>query len=261
MTATLTHQTPFSAAAIELAKLRRTRIITIATLISGGIVLFTSMNLFASGQIDAFREDPHTNWAGYLIGYYMALALLSPLQMALMASWSADTEHSGSGWRLNAVAGIRPGNLIRRKFFVLAAVVAGLKLCEFLTVLTLPVLLGAPFPDEVLLTTWGVSSLGAAGTSLAVLAILLWLAARVESQLVVIGIGVIGGFLGIAALLSPPWLAAINPFGYYAVVTPYSFSEAGVISTAPNWLLWAIYLASAACSFFLLTCSLNNKEL
>ncbi|MHA2790236.1 ABC transporter permease (plasmid) [Corynebacterium sp. S7] len=261
MTTAVAHAHNTGGTAIEFAKLRRTRIVLMGILLSAGITLFASMNLFAGGQIDAFREDPHSSWAGYLISYCMALAFLSPLQLAMLASRSADAEHNGGGWRLNAVASIRPGTLVRRKFIVLAIIVGGLKTLEFISVLTVPILLGGPAPDSSMLVTWAITALGAYGTSLAVLAVLLWLAARIESQLVVLGIGVIGGFLGIAALLSPPWLAAINPFGYYAMVIPYGFSDSGVVSVNPNWLLWIMYLSVAAIAFVNLTSSLNHKEL
>lgn len=80
-------------------------------------------------------------------------------------------------------------------------------------------------------------------------------------QLVVLGIGVVGGFLGMAALLSPPWLAALNPFGYLAFVVPYRFTESGVVSAHPNWLMWAGYLVVAALAFAFLTRCLDRKEL
>lgn len=256
-----THSHSSAGLKIEFAKLRRTRIIPMGALLSAGIVLFSSMNIFAKGQIDAFHVDPYNSWAGYLLSYCMALAFLSPLQMSLLASRSADTEHSGNGWRLNAVAGDRPGTLVRRKSLVLAIIVGGLKTFEFFCAISIPLLLGGPAPDRHLMFAWITTALGTYGTSLAILTLFLWLAARIESQLVVLGIGVVGGFLGIAALLSPPWLATLNPFGYYALIVPYSFSDSGITSTNPNWLLWIIYVVIASISFFLLTRSLNYKEL
>lgn len=246
---------------IELDKLRRTRTVLMGVLLSAGIILFASMNLFAAGQIEIFQGEPTNSWAGYLISYCLALAFLSPLQLSLLASRSADAENVGEGWRLHAVSGIRPGTLLRRKWLLLALIVGALKLMELAIVLLLPTLLGAPAPEASMYSSWITTALGAYGTSLAVLAVMLWLAARIESQLVVLGVGVIGGFLGIAALLSPQWLAAINPFGYFAMITPYSYAESGTVSVDPNWPLWCLYVVLAGIAFYWLTRLLNQKEL
>ncbi len=245
----------------EIAKLRRTKVVLLGFLLSAGIVLFAGMNLFAGGRIDDFRADPGTNWAGHLVSFCMALAFLSPLQLAVIASRVADTENVNGGWRLNAIAGVPPGTLIVRKFVVAAVLVAVLKLVEFAAVLALPVLAGAPGPEPEMLTTWTLFGLGALGTSLALLAVMLWLAAVTDSQIVVLAIGVVGGFLGIAALLSPTWLAAINPFGYFAMLTPFTFGDSGITPTSPHWLAWGVFILAAVAVFTAATRMLDRKEL
>ena len=246
---------------IEFAKLRRTKTLLLGLLISAGIVLFASMNLFAGGQIEQFADDPHSSWAGYLVGFSMAQAFLAPLQLALIASRVVDAEHASGGWRLNAVAGTRPGALLVRKFGVTGLIVAVLKAVEFAGVLALPIALGAPAPDGEMLGTWLRFGFGATVTSLALLAVMLFLAAIVDSQTVVLAVGVVGGFLGIAALLSPAWLAAINPFGYFAVLTPFSFAESGVEAVQVHWPLWIGYLVLVSALFGAGIKALDRKEI
>ncbi|AQQ15053.1 ABC-2 family transporter protein [Corynebacterium glaucum] len=246
---------------IEIAKLRRTKTLLLGLVLSAGIILFASMNLFAGGQIEQFMADPHSSWGGYLVGFSMAQAFLAPLQLALIASRVVDAEHASGGWRLNAVAGTRPGALLVRKFGVAGLIVAVLKAIEFAAVLGLPIALGAPAPDGEMLGTWFSFGLGATGTSLALLAVMLFLAAIVDSQIVVLAVGVVGGFLGIAALLSPTWLAAINPFGYFAVLTPFNFAESGVEAVQAHWPLWAGYLVIVSALFGAGTKVLDRKEI
>lgn len=246
---------------VEIAKLRRTKVALLGLALSAGIILFTSMNLFAGGRLEDFRADPHGSWGGHLVGFCMALAFLSPLQLALIASRAADAEHANGGWRLNAVAGTGPGTLIVRKFIVTGVFVVALKIVEFVAVLVLPVVAGAAAPDADMLTTWSVFGLGATGTSCAMLAVMLWLAAATESQIAVLAVGIVGGFLGIAALLSPTWLAAINPFGYFAMLTPFTFAESGIEQVSPHWIAWACYLFVSAAVFTAATRALNRKEL
>lgn len=244
----------------EFAKLRRTKTLLLGAVLSAGIALFACMNLFVGGRIEDFVADPSTSWASHLLGISMAQAFLAPLQLALIASRVVDAEHASGGWRLNAIAGTRPGDLVVRKLGVAGLIVIGLKLLEFGVVAGLPILLGAPAPDWAMLGTWIRFALGAAGTSLALLALMLWLAAIVDSQIVVLAVGIVGGFLGIAALLSPGWLAAINPFGSFALLTPFAFTESGVAATPPRWLVWAVHLIVASVLFGVGTQALNRKD-
>ena len=245
---------------VEFAKLKRTKIVLLCLLISTGIVLFANMNLFAGDPIADFQDDPHTQWASHLVGLGMALAFLTPLQLALVASRIVDAEHASGGWRLNAIAGTRPGTLLSRKFGVASLIVVVFTALEFAAALALPVVMGAPAPSGAMLSTWLRFGLGALGTSIALLAVML-LAAVVDSQIVVLGVGIVGGFLGVAALLSPAWLAALNPFGYYAVLLPFGFTESGVAPTQPGWWLWAAYLVLAAAVFIAGSRALDRKEI
>ena len=245
---------------VEFAKLKRTKIVLLCLLISTGIVLFANMNLFAGDPIADFQDDPHTQWASHLVGLGMALAFLTPLQLALVASRIVDAEHASGGWRLNAIAGTRPGTLLSRKFGVASLIVVVFTALEFAAALALPVVMGAPAPSGAMLSTWLRFGLGALGTSIALLAVML-LAAVVDSQIVVLGVGIVGGFLGVAALLSPAWLAALNPFGYYAVLLPFGFTESGIAPTQPGWWLWAAYLVLAAAVFIAGSRALDRKEI
>ena len=246
---------------VEFAKLKRTKIVLLCLLMCAGIVLFANMNLFAGDPIADFQADPHTQWASHLVGLGMALAFLTPLQLALVGSRIVDAEHASGGWRLNAIAGTRPGTLLSRKFGVASLIVVVFIALEFAATLALPVAMGAPAPDAAMCSTWLRFGLGAVGTSIALLAVMLLLAAVVDSQIVVLGVGIVGGFLGIAALLSPSWLAAVNPFGYYAVLLPFSFTESGVTPTQPGWWLWAVYLVLAAAVFTAGSKALDRKEI
>ncbi len=246
---------------VEFVKLKRTKIVLLCLLMCAGIVLFASMNLFAGDLIADFQADPHTQWASHLVGLGMALAFLTPLQLALVASRIVDAEHASGGWRLNAIAGTRPGTLLTRKFGVASLIVVVFIALEFAATLALPVAMGAPAPDAAMCSTWLRFGLGTVGTSIALLAVMLLLAAVADSQIVVLGVGIVGGFLGIAALLSPSWLAAINPFGYYAVLLPFGFTESGVAPTQPGWWLWVAYLVLAAAVFTAGSKALDRKEI
>lgn len=246
---------------LELLKLRRTHILWLGAALSLGIVLFASMNLFSAGQVDSFVADPAIAWAGQLVAVAMPLAFLTPLQMALIASRAVDSEHASGGWLLNAVAGVRKGSLLRSKLRVVAPLVVVLKLLEFGVCIALPVLLGAPLPSTSTATAWAVYGATAIISSLAIASTMLLLAAITESQIGVLSLGVAGGFFGIASLLSPAWLAVLNPFGYFAVLLPYTFTDEGIVPTQSGWAAWCIYIVLLATGFVAATRWLNRKEI
>ncbi|AKK09456.1 ABC-2 family transporter protein [Corynebacterium atrinae] len=246
--------------AIEVAKLRRSHVGIFGIGLTVGIVLFTSMGLFKTGKIDSFVVNPDEQWATYLIGYLLVLSLLAPIQLALLASRAVDPEHLAGGWRLNAVAGTWPGMLLRRKFVIFLFILVLLRVVELGVILGAPFTLGAPGPSAEVWGVWVGTAAGALGTSAAMLAIFMWIAARFESQLVVLGVGVLGGLLGIWGMLSPKWLSMINPFGYFAVITPYTFTDAGVIPVQQAWVPWGLFVVIAAASFVFLTHRLNSRE-
>lgn len=246
---------------IEFLKLRRTHISLLGGVLSLGIVLFACMSLFSDGQIDAFTAAPEAAWSGQLIAVAMSLAFLTPLQLALIASRAVDNEHASGGWLLNAVAGVRKGSLLRRKFRVVAPLIVTLKLMEFTACIALPVLLGAPLPSGSTAGAWAVYGVAAVVTSLAITSAMFVLAAVTESQVGVLAFGVAGGFLGITSLLSPVWLAEMNPFGYFAVLLPYTFANEGAVPTQPGWASWCVYVVLLATGFIAITRILDRKEI
>lgn len=246
----------------EYAKMRHTRMLPLALAITLAIVAFSSMNLMSENTAEQFQQDPHSQWGGgYLLGYIMVTAFLTPVQVALLASRAADVEHLHGGWRLNSIAGYRRGGLLRAKFAALTLVLAAVKVVELLAVLTTPFLFGAPSIDSP--GTWVLTAAGLYGTSCALMAIFLWQAARVESQLVVLSTGVVGGFLGVAGMLSPPTaVTLINPFGYYAVLAPpFAFRPPeGLVSVEPLWIPWALFIAVVTVIFTVLCRTLDSQE-
>ena len=56
-------------------------------------------------------------------------------------------------------------------------------------------------------------------------------------------------------------MAAINPFGYFAMLTPFTFTDTGIAPTAPHWLAWGVFILAAAAVFLAATRMLDRKEL
>lgn len=243
---------------VETAKLRHLRIPLLGLLMTGAPVLFASTNLFSSSGRAAMHDPNGHFWASHLIGYVMATCLFTPVFVAVLASRVVDVEHAGNGWGLYAVASVGRGRQCRVKWLTLVPLVVLLRAIEMGGAVAVPLLLGAqPMQDPA---AWALLGVQATGTTLALLALHVWLAARIDSQLVGVGLGIAGGLLAMLSLLAPPWLASLTPWGYFALLLPYTFTESGVASITPDHLLWSVFIALMTTAFWFLTGRLDAEK-
>src|SRR5690606_10354226 len=88
-------------------------------------------------------------WNALLAGMSLAVPMISPLLLAVLASRQTDIEYQGNGWLWQATAGVAPGRVCRGKFAALGLVVTVVTLGTSLLVLaTGKLLIGlvAPVP-------------------------------------------------------------------------------------------------------------------
>lgn len=243
---------------LEVAKLRHLKIPVLGLVMTAATVLFASANLFSATGRANMMDPAGQFWPAHLVGYVMATCLLTPVFVAVLASRVVDVEHAGNGWGLYAVAGVGRGRQCRIKWLTLVPLVVLLRVIEMGGVIGVPLLLGAvPVQDPV---AWALLGAQATGTTVALLAFHVWLAARIESQLVGVGVGLAGGLLAVLSLLSPAWLASLTPWGYFALVLPYTFTETGVASITPHHLLWSAFIVLTATAFWFLTGRLDAEK-
>ena len=149
-------------------------------------------------------------------------ALTQPIFVAVLASRQTDIEHSGAGWNLASASGLTPGALCRVKLAALTLLIVPAAVIQSVALIAVARMVGLSLPLDV--GPWVTYTLLLALVNTAMCAYHLWLAAVVENQLVVMSAGLLGGFIGVYMLLSPPMLARLLPWGYYAVITPAKVS-------------------------------------
>lgn len=207
------------AVALEFAKMHRLRQVPILLAAVGAVVLFTTMTLAAASARTRFADPAAQPWEQLLMQYAATVAMLFPILLAVLASRQADLEHQGRGWSHAQAAGVSAATLLRAKVVALGLVLVVMWTAQTVLVLAIGRLAGIvvrlPFADWL---AYGVRGLA---VSLAILALSVWLAARFDNQLIVLGVGVLGGFLGFYCLLFPPWVSALIPWGYFALASPY----------------------------------------
>lgn len=237
----------------EFAKLRRQRIVLLALVLVAGVAGLSVLSALSAGT------DPGSQsaWNALLAGMSLAFPLIAPLMIAVLASRVVDVEHQGQGWLASATAGVTPGALCRSKLVVLGILLGSAVLAASTLVLLSGFLLG--YGPGVPLGTWAAFTLSVLVISLVLAALHVLLAARVENQLVGLGIGVLGTLLAVFASGLPSALAHATPWGYFALAQAADY-RGGDIVTLPPAPLGITALALAGCAVFLLITSRFDRQ-
>ncbi len=201
------------AVANEFAKMRHLKVGLVATIMVLGVL---ALSLFAVVSSPDFNPDTPGAWNALLAGMSLGVPLLSPLLLAVLASRQTDIEHQGNGWLLQSTSGITPGGLCRAKFAALGVIVTAVTAGTSLIVLVFGKVLAGILPPAPL-GHWAGFTLCMLVVNLAVLALHILLSAKVENQLVALGVGVLGCILAVFSQGLPAAAAHITPWGYYAL--------------------------------------------
>ncbi|TWS18691.1 ABC transporter permease [Tsukamurella asaccharolytica] len=212
----------------EFAKMRRLRTGIIAGVMIVGVLALALFALASSPDRDT--RSP-ASWDALLAGASLGVPLLCPLLLAVLASRQTDIEHRGNGWLLGAASGITPGTMCRAKLVAVGTVVVAATVGVSLGILAcgrMVVGIDACAP----LRHWVGFTLCMAVVNLAVLAVHVLLAARVENQLVVLGIGVLGCVVAVFSQGLPAVAAHMTPWGYYSLARAAGYED-DVIRSLP----------------------------
>lgn len=243
-----------SALAAELTKTRRLRtgLMTLAL-----AVAVTGLTIASAATSPAF-SSPQDSWSALLAGIGLAFPVCSPLLLAVLASRQVDIEHQSNGWIFAQTSRVTPGALCRLKLLTTGSGVGLATITASLLVLAFGLLAGdggAP--------PWGLwvgYTLCVLAVNLVVLGLHILLAARIQDQLVGLGIGVLGTLFGVFASAMPAAIAHITPWGYYSLVAVAEYQGEELMLQGPAVVSIAALAALAALGFTAVTTFFDHKE-
>ncbi|HJC68059.1 ABC transporter permease [Brachybacterium sp. EE-P12] len=245
-----------AAVANEFAKMRRLRVWLIAVLMTLAVL---GLSLFTVVSSPDFDPGSPGAWNALLAGMSLGIPLICPLLLAVIASRLTEVEHTGNGWLSQATAGITPGVMCRAKLVALGLVVTVTTLgTGLLVILSGKLLVGILAPPP--LGRWTVFTLCMLAVNLVVLALHLLVSAKVENQLVALGIGVLGCVLAVFSQGLPTAAAHVTPWGYYALATAADYGGGGYIAVDvcyPSIIALAVVIGIA---FALVTDRFDRQE-
>ncbi|WP_040155316.1 ABC transporter permease [Mobilicoccus massiliensis] len=233
----------------EYAKMRRLHVVPVMALLMVGTSGLTMFYALLSGLLDHAASPDGHGWKMLFAGFGMAMSLAAPVLLAVIASRQVEVEHLGNGWLASSTSGHTPGRVCRAKFVSLALPVVAVTVMSGLLVVAFGTVMGvtAPVPGA----RWMAYVAALVVVNLAVLAFHVLLSAKVENQLVCIGVGVIGIFLAVFGQLFPAWLAHLLPWGHYPLTTQADFvGEQLVYFDPPGASVVVLALAGTALFWF-----------
>lgn len=247
---------------VEVLKMRRLRVLLVTTLLLAASIAICCMDLVTLARRGTLSNPAAQPWSALLLAMALFNALTQPIFVAVLASRQTDIEHSGAGWNLAATSGLTPGALCRVKLAALTLLIVPAAVAESGTLIIAARAMGLSLPLDV--GPWVTYTLLLALVNTAMCAYHLWLATVVENQLIVMSAGLLGGFVGVYMVLSPPALARLLPWGYYAVITPVKVSMVdghGIyeyLTVPAGWI--AGFAVLTAVIFAVATCRLDRIE-
>ncbi|WP_017569001.1 ABC transporter permease [Nocardiopsis halotolerans] len=247
------------AVANEFAKMRRLRVVPVVVVMVVGVVAYSCVVLTTPGFFESVGDPSGQAWELLLGGLSLAVPLVSPILLAVLASRQVDIEHQGNGWLFSQTAGLSPGHLCRAKFAATGTVVVAATLAQSGLVVAVGGLVGitGAFPTG----QWLGYTASAVVVNLVLFAFHLVLSTRATNQLVGLGVGVLGVFVTLTSMGMPAWLAHLfPPWGYYVLATPVEAREVGIVSLDPSHLGVIALGVAGGVLFVLITRLFDRRE-
>ncbi|MEU6714920.1 ABC transporter permease [Nonomuraea sp. NPDC046802] len=239
----------------EFAKMRRLKVGLLAAVMVVGVA---GLSVFSSITSPDFADPAKRSWETLLAGLSLAMPLASPLLLAVLASRQVDIEHQGNGWLSSATAGLTPGGLCRVKLAAVGVIVAAGTVLESVLVLGAGLVLGVSKPVPAGL--WLGFTLCMAVTNLVLLAFHILFAAKIDNQLVGLGVGVLGTLIAVFATGLPAALAHMTPWGYYALAKAADYQGGHLVMLSPSYPSVAALAVLGAALFLLATGRFDRQE-
>lgn len=240
----------------EFAKMRHQRVGLVAVIM---ILAVLGLSLYAAVSTPVFDPSSPAAWNGLLAGMSLAIPLVCPLLLAVLASRQTDIEHQSSGWLLQATSGLTPGGMCRAKLIALGIIVAATTVGTSLLVLLAGKLVAGIVPP-VPLAHWTGFTVCMLIVNLVVLALHILLSATVDNQLVALGVGILGCILGVFSQGLPAAAAHLTPWGYYALAMAADYQGDGFVALPLPYPSIAAVAVISAVLFAAITYRFDRQE-
>lgn len=239
----------------EFAKMRHLHVWLLAALL---LIVMTGFALYTGVFTPDFDRATDGGWNSLLNSLGGVAPLISPLLLSIMASRLVDIEHVGGGWLMSATSGATPGALCRAKMTALAVLIVAATVGASMLVAATGFLIGIEAPWPV--GRWIGLTVMILIVNLVLAALAVIIAARIENQLVGIGIGLLGTVLALIASSMPTWFVHLTPWGYYTLAAVTGYDDANLVAVTPSYLSIAGLAIVTVVAFSIFTSRFDRQE-
>lgn len=243
------------AVANEFAKMRHLHVGLLIVVLALAVSALTILTSVVSPD---FADPATRRWEQLLAGLGLAVPLTAPLLLAICASRVVDAEHQGNGWLLAQTSGVTPGTLCRAKMLGLGIGVALATTAAVFVPLVVGYVLG--IDQRLQWSAWLGQLACFVVVNLVVLAGHLMLAARVENQLVGLGIGVVGTIIAVFAPSLPPLVRHLTPWGYYSLAAAADHVDGALVAIEPAYGSIALLGLVGTVALVVITARFDRQE-
>ncbi|EOQ04699.1 hypothetical protein KOY_04874 [Bacillus cereus VDM021] len=206
---------------LEYFKIRRKKIWIMTILFLCVEMLWAFMSISKS----VASNPDYAVWESVFFNVSSMNGLFMPIISAIVVSRICDMEHKGSTWKMLVATNVRRGQIYAAKYICANS----LLLCGILfqTVFMIMIGLIKGFPGELPIGFLIQFIMGTLLTNLAVTALQQWISLAVKNQAFALCMGMLGGFIGMTAILFPAIVRHVFIWSYYFDLNPvtYQFAE------------------------------------
>lgn len=199
---------------LEFYKLRHKHLFLMMTL----ILLVEITWAFMATSMSISRNPEIARWETLMLMLSTMNGLFLPILSAICVSRICDTEHKGNTWKLLLAISVKRGHLYAAKYMCACLVMLWICILQVFSISAFGIIKG--FDDPVPFLLLGQFLSGTVLTNMVIIALQQWVSMAVKNQAFALTLGMIGGFIGLAADLFPFGIRRLFVWSYYSGLSP-----------------------------------------
>ncbi|MCR6522408.1 ABC transporter permease [Lysinibacillus capsici] len=199
---------------LEFYKLRHKHLIVMMTL----ILLVEITWAFMATSMSISRNPEIARWETLILMLSTMNGLFLPILSAICVSRICDMEHKGNTWKLLLTISVKRWHLYAAKYMCACLVMLWMCILQVFSISGFGIIKGFDDPVPFLLLAQFLS--GTVLANMVIIALQQWVSMAVKNQAFALTLGMIGGFIGLAADLFPFGIRRLFVWSYYSGLSP-----------------------------------------
>jgi len=203
---------------LEFYKLRHKHLFLMITL----FLIVEIAWVFMATSMSISRSPDNATWELLIATLSSMNGLFLPILSAVCVSRICDMEHKGNTWKLLMTVSVKRGQLYAAKYISASIVMLWACTLQVLAIVVFGVVNGFQQPVPLFLLVRFL--IGMVLTNMTIIALQQWVSMAVKNQAFALCLGMVGGFIGMAADLFPAGVRRIFVWSYYTGLSPITQS-------------------------------------